>query len=75
MILFPTDLLAAALDDLPPEIRSILEAYFFNGESTFKIQRHTQMKHRDVETAIETGLSIMRAVLKDLGITTMADLC
>jgi len=74
MILNAAELVAAALNELPSEIRTLVEAHFFDCESVFKIQRHHQMKRRDIEATIAAALANMRTTLRSRGFNEMSDL-
>ena len=46
MLSTAADLAAALVKDLPPDVRKIEEAHFFDGESIFTIQRRHNLKSR-----------------------------
>jgi hypothetical protein len=73
MLSNPADLAAALVHDLPSDIRSIVEAYFFDGESIFKLQRRYKLKRRDLEAMIEAALVSMRVTLRSRGVRAVAD--
>lgn len=73
MLSSPADLAAALVNDLPPEIRKIVEAHFFDGESVFKLQRRHKMKRRDIEGMIDVALVSMRTALRSRGVRAVAD--
>ncbi len=73
MISTAADLAAALVSDLPPEVRKIVEAHFFDGESVFKLQRRHKMKRRDLEAMIEAALVSMRMALRSRGVRGLAD--
>ena len=73
VILTAADLLSAALDELSPDIRSMMDAHFFDGDSTFRIQRQRHMKRRDVETVIGAALETMRISLRLRGVRGFGD--
>ena len=63
----------ALVNDLPPDVRKIVEAHFFDGESIFKIQRRYKMKRRDLEAMIEAALLSMRTALRSRGVRAVGD--
>ena len=67
MISTAADLAAAAVNELPPDVRKIVEAHFFEGESIFTIQRRYKIKRRDLDALIEAALVSMRAALGGVG--------
>jgi hypothetical protein len=48
MLFTAADLAAALVQDLPPEVRTFVEAHFFDGESIFKIQRRYKLKNAGI---------------------------
>lgn len=58
---------------LPPDVRKIVEAHFFDGESIFTIQRRYKIKRRDLDALIEAALVSMRAALRSRGVRAVAD--
>jgi len=73
MILSLPELAAVALDQLPTNIRSMVDSHFLDGESVFKIQRQRRMKRWDVEVAIRAAVVTMRTALRGRGVLGMAD--
>jgi hypothetical protein len=73
MISTAADLAAALVNDLPPEVRIIVEAHFFEGESIFTIQRRHGMKRRDLEMLIQAALVTMRTALRSRGVRAVSD--
>ena len=73
MLSSAAELAAALVQDLPPDIRSIVEAHFFDGESIFKIQRRYKLKRRDLEAMIEAALLTMRLALRSRGVRAVGD--
>jgi len=67
------DLAAAVVADLPPDVRKIVEAHFFDGDSIFKIQRRYKMKRRDLEAMIEAALVTMRTALRSRNVRAVGD--
>jgi hypothetical protein len=58
MLSTAADLEAALVNDFPPDVRKIVEAHFFDGESIFNIQRRYNLKHCDPgEFMIEAALA------------------
>ena len=74
MILSAAELIAAALDDLPADIRSIVQSHYLDGESVRKIQKCRPMKCRDIEAVIAAALEEMRKALKSRGFEGVSDL-
>jgi hypothetical protein len=73
MIANPTELASILLEDLPPDVRTVVEAHFFDGESLFKLQRSHKLKRRDMEAMIEAALVTMRTALRGRGVQAVAD--
>ena len=73
MISTAAELAVALVADLPPEVRTIVEAHFFDGESVFKIQRQRKMKRRDLKATIEAALGNMRVALRSRGVRAVGD--
>lgn len=73
MISTPAEVAAALVKDLSPDIRKIVEAHFFDGESVLKIQRRYKLKRRDVEAMIEVSLITMRTALRSRGVRAVSD--
>jgi hypothetical protein len=73
MLSTAADLAAALVHDLPPDIRKIVEAHFFDGESIFKIQRRYKLKRRDLESMIQAALVSMRTALRSRGVRAVGD--
>jgi hypothetical protein len=73
MLSTAAELAAALVRDLQPEVRKIVEAHFFDGESIFTIQRRYKLKRRDLETMIEAALGNMRLVLQSRNVRAVAD--
>jgi len=73
MISTAADLTAALVQGLPPDVRKIVEAHFFDGESIFKIQRRYKLKRRDLEMLIQAALVTMRTALRNRGVRAVAD--
>jgi hypothetical protein len=73
MISTAAELAAAIVADLPPDVRKIVEAHFFDGDSIFKIQRRYRMRRRDLEEMIEAALCNMRLALRSRGVRAVAD--
>ena len=73
MISTAAELATALVKELPPDVRKLVEAHFFDGESLFKIQRHHGMKRRDLEAMIEFALVTMRSALRGRGVRAVAD--
>ena len=73
MISSSTELVAEVLSDLPPDVRTVMEAHFLDGESVFKIQRRYKLKRRDLEALIEAALVTMRTALRSRGVLGMAE--
>ena len=69
----PYDTITAALETLPPFERSVVIAYFIEGDPIGRIMRQYKLKRREVEAAIETGLAAMRNALWRRGIRAVAD--
>ncbi len=74
MILTAAEILDSAMDDLDPDIRAIVTDHFFDGASVFKIQRHRQMKKREVETCLATALDDIKAYMLRRGVRASTDL-
>jgi hypothetical protein len=53
LICIAAELAAVLVHDLPSDLRKIVEAHFFDGESIFKIQCRLKLKRRDLEAMIE----------------------
>jgi hypothetical protein len=73
MIFTAPELAVAVVKDLPPEVRMVVEAHFFDGESIFKIQRRYNLKRRDLEAMIEAALVTMRTALRRRGVRAVGD--
>jgi hypothetical protein len=73
MISTADNLAAALVHDLPPDIRKIVEAHFFDGESIFIIQRRHKLKRRDLQTMVHAALVTMRTALRSRGVGAVAD--
>ena len=73
MISTASDLAVALVHGLPPDVRKIVEAHFFEGESIFTIQRRYKLKRRDLEAMIEAALVTMRTALGSRGVRAVAD--
>ncbi len=73
MILNPTELAADLMCDLPPDVRAVMDAHFVDGHSVHMIQRHQNIKRRDLETMIETALAAMRTELRRRGVRAVSD--
>jgi hypothetical protein len=73
MIFTPAELAATLVQDLPPHVRKIVEARFFDGESILKIQRRYKLKRRDLEAMIQTALATMRTALEIRKIRAVGD--
>lgn len=73
MIFTAAELAATVLKDLPPDLRMVVEAHFFDGESIFQIQRHYKLKRRDLEAMIEAALVTMRSALRSCGVQAVGD--
>jgi hypothetical protein len=73
VILTASELVTTIVSDLPPDVRSIIEQHFQDGESVFKIQRQCWMKRRDVEAKIETALATMRIAMRSRGVRAVPD--
>jgi hypothetical protein len=73
MLSTAADLAAALVNDLPPDVRNIVEAHFFDGESIFTIQRRYKMRRRDLEAMIEAALLTMRTALQSRGVGAVGD--
>lgn len=67
------DLAVTLVNDLPPDLRKVVEAYFFDGESVGKIQRRHKLKRQDLEAIIEAALDTMRLALRSRGVRAVAD--
>jgi hypothetical protein len=73
MIFTAAELAATVVKELPPDVRTVVEAHFFDGESIFKIQRRYKLKRRDLEAMIEAALVTMRSALRSCGVRAVAD--
>ena len=73
MLLNASELLNAALNELSPDIRTAVEAHFFDGASIFTIQRQCKAKRQDVEECITTALNEMRVYMRRRGIQGSSD--
>jgi hypothetical protein len=73
MLSTAADLASNLVLDLPPDVRKIVEAHFFDGESIFKIQRRYKLKRRDLESMIEAALGNMRTALRSRGVRAVRD--
>jgi hypothetical protein len=73
MLSTAADLAAALVNDLPPDVRNIVEAHFYDGDSIFKIQRRYKLKRRDLEAMIEAALGNMRLALRSRGVRAVSD--
>lgn len=73
MISDAIELVAAVVNDLPSDLRTVVAAHFFEDESVFKIQRQRKMKRRDLETMIEIALGTMRMALRGRGVRGVSD--
>lgn len=73
MILTATDLIAATLAELPPDLQAVAEAHFLDGCSVWAIMRERRMKKKEVESALDAALNGMRAALRSRGIRGLAD--
>jgi len=73
MISTAADLAVVLVQELPPDVRKIMEAHFFDGESIFTIQRRYKLKRRDLEAMIEAALLTMRLALRSRGVRAVAD--
>ena len=73
MISTAAELATALVKELPPDVRSIMEAHFFDGESLFKIQRRHKVKRRDMEAITATALVTMRKAMRSRGVQGVAD--
>ena len=74
MILTATELIAAALNDLPADMRSMVRAHYLDGESVRKIQKCRPMKRREIEERIAAALETMRETLKGRRFDGVSDL-
>ena len=68
MISTAAELAAANVEELPLDVRKLVEAHFFYGESLFKIQRRHKLKLRDMEAMIEAALVTMNLALRSRGV-------
>jgi hypothetical protein len=73
VLLFPTDLLVTALNELSPEFRVIMSARFLDGESLLAIMRHHRMKKKEVEASIATALCEMKTYMRRRDIRAVAN--
>jgi DNA-directed RNA polymerase specialized sigma24 family protein len=69
----PHDTITAALATLPPFERSVVVAYFIDGDPIGRIMRRSTLKRPEVVAAIETALVAMKDVLRGRGIRAVAD--
>ncbi len=73
MIFTAAELADSLVRDLPTEVRKVVEAHFFDGESLFKIQRRVNLNCRDVSKIIEDALVTMRSGMLRRGVLTVND--
>ena len=69
----PHDTITAALATLPAFERSVVIAYFIDGDPIGRIMRRYKLKRREVVAAIESALAAMRNTLRSRGIRAVAD--
>jgi DNA-directed RNA polymerase specialized sigma24 family protein len=74
MIVNAADAITAALEELPNDLKSIVEAHFLEGISVVGIQRQRRVQRREVEAAILTALEQMRTHMRRRGILASSDL-
>lgn len=74
VILTGNDLLTAALEELPFNVRGLVEAHFFDGESIFKIQRYHKIRRRKIEASITSALERMRTYMLHRDVQAVNDL-
>jgi hypothetical protein len=74
MIITAAEIVAAVVNDLPPDIRMVVEAHFFDGESIFRIQCRYKLKRHDLEAMIETALVMMKTALRGRGVLAVGDM-
>ena len=63
MILTDADLIAAALNELSPELRRILTARFLEEESLWALMRRHRMTKKEVEACVATALEQMKTYM------------
>jgi DNA-directed RNA polymerase specialized sigma24 family protein len=73
MLATAADFVSFATSALPPDVRTVVEAHFLDGDSIFKIQRRFGVKRRDVEAMIETALAEMGMAFRSHGVRGMTD--
>lgn len=73
MLATPTELVTALVDGLPPELRKLVEAHFFDGESVYRLQRQRKMKRRDLEAMLDGAKDRMRMALHIRGVARFSD--
>lgn len=73
MLANAAEFVSFATSALPPDVRTIVEAHFLDGDSVFKIQRRFGVKRRDVEAIIEAALAEMETALRSRGVRGMTD--
>jgi len=73
MLANAAEFVSFATSALPPDVRTVVEAHFLEGDSVLKIQRRFGVKRRDVEAMIETGLAEMGTALRSHGVRGMTD--
>ena len=62
----PHDTITTALATLPPLERSVVVAYFMDGDPVGRIMCRHKLKRPEVVAAIETALAAMRNGLRNL---------
>jgi DNA-directed RNA polymerase specialized sigma24 family protein len=73
MMSTPSELVAAVMSDLPPDLRSLVEAHFYEGDSVVKIQRRHRLKRKVVAATLESALETICIALRDRGVRSVAD--
>ena len=69
----PATMITTALQTLPAFQRSLVTAHFIDGDSIWKIMRHSNLKRKEIESAIQAALTTMKEVLRSRGIETVSD--
>jgi DNA-directed RNA polymerase specialized sigma24 family protein len=69
----PRETITATLNTLSPFERSVVVAYFMDGDPVGRIMCRHKLKRPEVVAAIETALAAMKNGLRSRGIRTVAD--
>jgi DNA-directed RNA polymerase specialized sigma24 family protein len=67
------EILAHALEQLSPELRSVVEAHVFDDQSVYTLVRRRGLPKRDIESTLAAAFDAMRYALVRRGVRGVGD--